>query len=687
MKPTSGGYHALAHRSSRRGSGFVTLLALGILSLSILADNPVWARTTQGDSSTQESLPFGRENDSLDNDPFNQEGESPDTPASPLQAPQESAKDVEIGILEEINPDSVGILESHQGGLGEHMWSGTSRTRASALMNLVSSTNPSLFVRDLMRRIVLSNARAPEGHAEGKSLVARRIDLLYEMGDIESMRALMNVAPAQHLSSTQRRAHIDGLLLAGDHLNACRELEQDPGSYREIYWRQLRIFCDLLSQKHDKVRLSLGLLRDTPSPEHWESSADQEFQDLVEYILNDREKNTGDNTGNQARKEPPALLEPTPLSFALARIGRVEIPGFLDKTSDPAILVSIASHAQLPLMMRIRAAEKAEKSGLLPAGRLQKLYESVVFSNDIIAQISQDIDQNAFLKTDHSRQVFQGDPTRTRALLLQAAKAQPAALSLARARLLEALYQQARQDGLYTPIARVSAMLLLELTPEHHLIWFAAEAIRALLTAREIDAALSWYSMIEHYAYTTPQAATIRREVWPLIQIADFEDRLLWNDDILHSWIIGHQTVHHTKTTEAQNISGHDSALDPQEADAPKHNQSPAISLILALLAGLGEPVTGDHWAFAWNTGSPLPGDMTPNHSASMAALINALRESSQSLRVAETVFLALACLGDQSPGTASPLILQEIVSALRHIGLDEEARFLALEAALSEDI
>ncbi len=680
MKPKPGGYRAFINKSRR---GFLTLnfFVIATLALSILFERPVQARRT--DSLLQDSLSPGQTNDFLENDllddgSLGREGTFSDAPVLPPEKPGEDTQDIEIEILEEIDPDSVGILEDHQGGLGEFMWSGTSRARAHALMHLVPSTSTSSVVRDLTRRILLSNATAPEGDMDDESLVAQRINLLYTMGDIEAMRILMDIAPKDILNSDQNQAHIDGLLLAGDHVNACRALEQGRHSYQEIYWRQLRVFCDLLSQKHDKAQLGLNLLRDTPSPER-QSPAHNEFQALAEYILEHAESDTENGLG----KDPPTLLEPTPLSLALARIGRIETPPALMKTSDPALLLAMASNPQFSLMERIEAAEKAEQLRLFATQNLKKLYESVAFPQDIIARISENGDQETPLPIEDFGDNLQKDPTKIRALLWQAA-AQPAAQPETRARLLDTLYQQARQDGVYAPIARVSAPLLLALVPESHLMWFAAEAVRALLTANKIDAALSWYDMVEQYAYSNPTAATIRQEIWPLVQIADSEDRLAWSDYILESWIMNHHATGQINTAET--LSELDSSLESLTSGYDQEN-SRSLSLILALLLGLGEPVTGDHWAFAWKVISSLPSDTVTNDTASRAALINALRESAQSLRVAETVFLALACLGNQSPSHVDPLILQEVVHALRHIGLDEEARSLALEAALEQGI
>ena len=65
------------------------------------------------------------------------------------------------------------------------------------------------------------------------------------------------------------------------------------------------------------------------------------------------------------------------------------------------------------------------------------------------------------------------------------------------------------------------------------------------------------------------------------------------------------------------------------------------------------------------------------------AALLHLLMEASQSGRTGQTVLLSLACLGENGAGLADPLLLGITIRALNTVGLQTEARALALEAAL----
>ena len=61
-----------------------------------------------------------------------------------------------------------------------------------------------------------------------------------------------------------------------------------------------------------------------------------------------------------------------------------------------------------------------------------------------------------------------------------------------------------------------------------------------------------------------------------------------------------------------------------------------------------------------------------------------ALRNAAAARRVGETVLFSLIALGDRGPGLSDPAALAEALAALRQIGLQADARALAIDAALA---
>ena len=103
--------------------------------------------------------------------------------------------------------------------------------------------------------------------------------------------------------------------------------------------------------------------------------------------------------------------------------------------------------------------------------------------------------------------------------------------------------------------------------------------------------------------------------------------------------------------------------------------------MLYTLLEALDEPVAEAEWE------PLLDGPQYESVKLPAPALLHALGMASASKRVGETVLLALLCLGDDGPARASPLVLSAVISGLRQIGLEKEARSLALEAAIGAGI
>ena len=94
----------------------------------------------------------------------------------------------------------------------------------------------------------------------------------------------------------------------------------------------------------------------------------------------------------------------------------------------------------------------------------------------------------------------------------------------------------------------------------------------------------------------------------------------------------------------------------------------------------LGESDTMDWIDLATETGDAS--QPAPN-----AALLYALDHASNMRRVGETVLLSLLVLGEEGPAQCHPMAFNAVLKAMREIGLEREARALAIEAAIAKGI
>jgi hypothetical protein len=217
---------------------------------------------------------------------------------------------------------------------------------------------------------------------------------------------------------------------------------------------------------------------------------------------------------------------------------------------------------------------------------------------------------------------------RDRALLFQVARTDPA--EAVRASALKALLTEARKRGDFATMARVVAPILVELPPSDALAPFAPDAMRALLAAGRADAAMSWLPLVDKNTAPLLYAVALIASGKPVL------------------------------TTK-------DSVGPPLPAAQ--------ASLLFVLLSGLGEDVPQALWASY----------LAPPHQAAVpsAALWLDQQRAVTEKRVGETVLTSLILARNGDRLTGEPIVLARIVAGLKLIGLDREARALAVEAAL----
>jgi hypothetical protein len=77
----------------------------------------------------------------------------------------------------------VGTLDDNNGGLGQAMWSNSTRSDIEELLAKVPLVTADPFVRSLARRVVLTTSESPVGPAK-RALVTIRIEKLLQAGMI-----------------------------------------------------------------------------------------------------------------------------------------------------------------------------------------------------------------------------------------------------------------------------------------------------------------------------------------------------------------------------------------------------------------------------------------------------------------------------------------------------------------------
>lgn len=547
------------------------------------------------------------------------ENDSPPEPAGAETGPS----DFEIDLLVPVDPDSFGLYAQDEGGLGFEVWRGTDRTLAEKLLARLPDGISSPVMRDLIRRLLLSEAHPPQGDAT-LSFVAIRAERLAALGllDEQGVRAFVNAAPGGHSDDALERFLLDTMLLAAEDVPACAMVRQGVEALDSAYRQRVLIYCDAVTDNDAAAALGQTLLQEPGFAE------DRSFDVLLGLMLDGGE-------GPLDR-----LPNPSALHLAMLRELGMGVPADAVQAASPGLVEAIAFTADTALPVRLEAAERAEALGLLAAERLARLYTSVDFTPDELASPSDAIADVA-------------GPI-ARALMYKVALWH--AVPVARAEALRAywgLAESTRGWRGFATATRVSAGLVLGLTPAAELTWFAGDAVRALFAADHVGAAQGWLALAAAESVTDPEAAAVLATVRPLADIALGNPDHVWTGEAIEAWLRSH---------------GESTEIETRNRRRTMHT----------LVEALGESLPGPAWV------SLLDGPLAEWANAPTATLWRALESAAAAGRVGATILLAQLALNNGDIESSGMLPLGMAVSALHRIGLEAEARDLALEAALA---
>ena len=478
-------------------------------------------------------------------------------------------------------------------------------------------------IQNLAARLLLTTAAVPQGQPLASSLLGLRVGRLMAGGHIDAVNELLSLAGAPIEDPALSRAEVDAMLLSGDNAGACARVLGLVRTDPQTYWTKALAFCRALDNDGGAVSLAVALLRDQALV------GDDAFFALIGALTDEAVEPLG------------TLIDPEPLHLAMMRAAGQAIPSDAVAGASPAILRAIATAPNDSIDVRLDAAVRAEAAGALSAEVLAEIYAAVPYSAD-------DID--AALQRAES-----GGGAAVDALLYQAATVwQDPGL---RAAAVQRTLQRARDGGMgFGTPARVNLPILREIEPTADLLWFAQDAARALLASGDVAGAWRWLDLCVAEAPGNDESAQTAARLWPLLQLADAQAAASRDPDRARSWWLS--------------------------LPAPKTaGEFASRALLYTLFDALGDSPPQAAW-------DPLlEAPLTVASYRPSAAVLHALRDAAANGRRGETVLLALVSLGEPGIGGADTAVLHEALLSLRRVGLDAEARAIALEAAVARGL
>lgn len=262
---------------------------------------------------------------------------------------------VEIGTLGTPEGAPVGTLDASNGGIGEHLWSGTEKSRAEELLAKSPLVSADPVLRDLARRIVLTKAAAPLGTAP-KAFVTVRLERLLQAGLIEQAGA---IAAQSALTGDEGFARIqaNAILLANRAQDACGPATQTRLSAGDVFWMQLRAYCAAASGDKATAELTRQVLKA-------QGHDDPAYNALVDGVL-------------MKKPLPPgAIAEPTAMHIFLLRQAGLPVSETIARKMGTAENLLAARDTRNSPRARFEAAERIVSTGALGAAELKQIADA-----------------------------------------------------------------------------------------------------------------------------------------------------------------------------------------------------------------------------------------------------------------------------------------------------------------------
>lgn len=323
---------------------------------------------------------------------------------------------------------------------------------------------------------------------------------------------------------------------------------------------------------------------------------------------------------------PQELPAPQPLSLALIAKAGKGLPPSILTTGSLAVLRAVALTPGFPETARLIAAEKAASFGALTPDKLAEAYLALPL--------------DAEERASPMNTALHADAVRMRAILFNAAR--DATDPAARAQYLDVFLEKSSSAGLYPVAIRAAKSLLLSIPATADRRADALDIARALYALDLPDAARPWFDLL-------PPGG--QQQFLPLAMIAGGGHAPGWGDAVM---------------------------LDPGVAagDATTAAVNRA-ALAAQLLIALGRP------APASATLPLLAAGGVTSWEVPAAGPPILVRGAAQRHELGGVILGVLSSLGSAGAAAPAPLVI-DAVAALHQLGLETEARELALDAAIA---
>jgi hypothetical protein len=564
--------------------------------------------------------------------------------------------------LNAVDAESVGVLDRDSGGLGADMWSGSSRLTAANLIDGLPDHPANRAMRNLERRILLSIAAAPADHKD-ISLVAHRIAKLQSIGAYGDVARLISVTSQNKPAADLAEAEVNALLVTGQLDDACAAIDGYGTRFDTSFWLKAAVYCQLRSKNTSSASFSTDLVREV------EGESDKLF-----FALNKAIRNGGN--------VPTALLvNLRPLDVAMLELTKQGLPASLLQNADAPTLIAFVKSANTASDLKLEAARLAERQGYITTDELATVYKAVTFSSAELQDVLNDASESA--------------PAREYAKLYQAAAKSD--VPAVRAEILAHMYDNARNNGDYGQIARLCAPLLEDVPINNDFAWFATDALAASIYSNDLERAGGWLSQAKASANAGNALEGRLIVLYPALALSGLEDTGATDGEsatstglaAIRNYGLGGTVKPTPPLTEtaptSQAQAKHRARMDEwAEQQMARDDQVAArndAELVYSLFAAFGIEVPEKLWENLLVQPYVVSGAV-PN-----AGVVHKLAQAARNNQRATVASLVVIANGGISADLQNPVSLGQSIAALRLVGLEGDARRIAVETIMENGL
>ncbi|MAI90959.1 hypothetical protein [Ponticaulis sp.] len=278
--------------------------------------------------------------------------------AAPMASSQAMFESTGLG---DIDPWGVGTLSQADGAFPLTLWQGSEAEDLLPVLMRIDARSLTPVSRDILRRVLLSSSRAPEGEGADQ-LLAQRIRLIWALGELDAYAELARQLPQIDGIPTSLEAQTELSLIRGNLASACSSVRS--ASQSTPYMFAARATCFALEGNFSSANLALELGAEMGNIDPWVVTAIGALQTLP-----------AEPTPRDLRRLPSANFT-SGLSTALSLAGSFPVSDATLEAMNPGIALELAQRSDTSRALRINSADIAAYAGLMSVDARRRAYRT-----------------------------------------------------------------------------------------------------------------------------------------------------------------------------------------------------------------------------------------------------------------------------------------------------------------------